>query len=265
MAFNTFREKLVLLFDRVKIKKSLVVTGPTTVDKLTSGWTFPTRVTLPLYGRVDIPCGNSTTSFIGCIGSGSVLGVGGIYLFRFSSESSGYNPGVIVRSDNSASAGLSVRSPGFIGFASGDAIDGGGDTGIRRDNAGILAQRNDTDAQESRLYATYTSATNYQRLSTKTIKEALTATAGATKTSTITIPAYSQLIGVTTRVTTALGTSNGTTGYQVGDGTDPDLWGAITGIANRCIRTVCYSKNYYLNSSRWKFRWHWCNRSMCIL
>ena len=94
-----------------------------------------------------------------------------------------------------------------------------------------LAQRDETNAQESRLYATYTSATDYQRLSTKTIKEALTATAGATKTSTITIPAYSQLIGVTTRVTTALGTTNGTTGYQVGDGTDPDLWGAITGTA----------------------------------
>jgi len=105
------------------------------------------------------------------------------------------------------------------------------DISLERESSYVLGQRYGTNAQESRIYATYTSATDYQRLSTKTIKEALTATAGATKTSTITIPAYSHLIGVTTRVTTALGTSNGTTGYQVGDGTDPDLWGAITGTA----------------------------------
>ena len=36
-------------------------------------------------------------------------------------------------------------------------------------------------------------------------------------------------MGVATKVTTALGTSNGTTGYQVGDGTDADRWGSITG------------------------------------
>ncbi len=34
---------------------------------------------------------------------------------------------------------------------------------------------------------------------------------------------------MTTKVTTGLGTSNGTTGYNVGDGTDADRWGAITG------------------------------------
>ena len=101
---------------------------------------------------------------------------------------------------------------------------------LARDAANTLAQRNSTNAQESRLYGTYTSATAYQRLSVKSIKEAVTAASGASVTTTISIPKYSQLIGVTTRVTTDIGNSNGTTGYTVGDGSDADLWGDITGI-----------------------------------
>lgn len=38
---------------------------------------------------------------------------------------------------------------------------------IARDAANTLAQRNGTNAQESRLYGTYTSSTNYERLSSK--------------------------------------------------------------------------------------------------
>jgi hypothetical protein len=103
---------------------------------------------------------------------------------------------------------------------------------ILRDAAGILAQRNDTAAQAFRLYGTWTDATNYQRLGVISAKQALTAASGATvATTTLSIPKYSHLIGVTTRVTTALGETNGTTGYTVGDGTDPDLWGAVTGVA----------------------------------
>lgn len=102
---------------------------------------------------------------------------------------------------------------------------------ITRDVANTLAQRNGTNAQESRLYGSYTSATAYQRLATKAIREAVTCAAGASVTTTISIPKYTHLIGVTTRVTTALGTTNSTTGYTVGDGTDADLWGAITGTA----------------------------------
>lgn len=81
------------------------------------------------------------------------------------------------------------------------------------------------------LYGKYASDTSYQRAKTSVKIQALTAATGATVKSTIVIPKYSYLIGVTTRVTTAIGTSNGTTGYQVGDGADSDLWGAITGTA----------------------------------
>lgn len=84
---------------------------------------------------------------------------------------------------------------------------------------------------ELRIYGSFASATAYQRLSTKTLREAVTAASGASVTTTISIPKFTHLIGVTTRVTTAIGTGNGTTGYQVGDGTDADLWGAITGTA----------------------------------
>lgn len=59
----------------------------------------------------------------------------------------------------------------------------------------------------------------------------VTAASGATVTASSLIPDGALLVGVATRVTTALGTSNGTTGYQVGDGSDADRWGAITGTA----------------------------------
>lgn len=39
------------------------------------------------------------------------------------------------------------------------------------------------------------------------------------------------MVGVTSRVTTALGVTGGTTGYQVGTGADPDRWGSKTGTA----------------------------------
>ncbi len=59
----------------------------------------------------------------------------------------------------------------------------------------------------------------------------VTAAVGATATATNLIPAKCSLIGIATRVTTQLGASTGTTGYAVGDGTDPNRWGDITGVA----------------------------------
>lgn len=59
----------------------------------------------------------------------------------------------------------------------------------------------------------------------------LTCASGASVTWANAIPAGSDVVGVVTRVTTAVGTTNGTTGYQVGDGSDTDLWGDITGVS----------------------------------
>lgn len=90
-----------------------------------------------------------------------------------------------------------------------------------------LELRNGTNAQESRVYGSYTSATNFQRLTIKTLRESSGALSGASYTTTIAIPAYAQLIGVTTRVTTEV---TGATSYDVGDGSDVDLWGAGIGV-----------------------------------
>jgi hypothetical protein len=103
------------------------------------------------------------------------------------------------------------------------------DTLLRRDAAGTIAQYNGTNAQESRLYGTFTSSTNFQRMTIKSVKQTLSALSGASATTTGTfIPDGAVVVGVTTRVGTAL---TGATGYTIGDGTDADRWGDITGTA----------------------------------
>ena len=93
----------------------------------------------------------------------------------------------------------------------------------------LVEQRHGTNAQESRLYGTYTTSTNYQRMTIKSVKQTLSALSGASATTTGTfIPDGAVVVGVTTRVSTAL---TGATGYQVGDGTDADRWGDINAFA----------------------------------
>lgn len=70
---------------------------------------------------------------------------------------------------------------------------------------------------------------NAQRTTVKTAMTLLSAVSGASVTATNLIPDGAFVVGVSTRVTTSLGTGGGTTGYQVGDGSDADRWGAITG------------------------------------
>jgi hypothetical protein len=111
-------------------------------------------------------------------------------------------------------------------------LDGAGNTGgsvaLINDASNILAQREGLQAQESRIYGSFASATNFQRLSIRTVREVSPTLSGASFTTTATIPAYAHLIGVTTRVNTAI---TGATSYSVGDGTDVDLWGATIPVA----------------------------------
>lgn len=58
----------------------------------------------------------------------------------------------------------------------------------------------------------------------------LTSVTGATATASNLIPAGGVVVAVTTRITTALGTSNGTTGYNIGEGVDADRWGAVSAV-----------------------------------
>jgi len=58
-----------------------------------------------------------------------------------------------------------MYNAGYIGFASSTVgLTSAPDLTLWRDAADVLAQRNGTNAQTSRLYGTYTDASNYRRL-----------------------------------------------------------------------------------------------------
>jgi hypothetical protein len=67
---------------------------------------------------------------------------------------------------------------------------------------------------------------NAQATNIKQATIVVTTTAAATVTATNLIPAGSMVVGVTCRNTTAVTGDAGFTGYNIGDGSDPDRWGA---------------------------------------
>jgi hypothetical protein len=115
-----------------------------------------------------------------------------------------------------------------FGFCASGGITTTPDTVLRRDAANTLALRNGANAQEQRVYGSFTATDNFQRMSIKTLRESSGALSGASYVTTIAIPAYANLIGVTTRVTTLI---TGATSYSVGDGSDVDLWGGTIAVA----------------------------------
>lgn len=124
------------------------------------------------------------------------------------------------------------RSGAEIGWSSNSSNAAGTpDLLLARDAAGTLAQRNGANAQITNIYGDYASASDYQRTAIKTVRTANASVSGATVTMSSAIPAGAFLLGVTTRVDAALGETNGTTGYAVGDGSDPNLWGDVSGVA----------------------------------
>lgn len=96
-----------------------------------------------------------------------------------------------------------------------------------READNLLAQRNGTAAQEYRPYGYYASATGYTAGVVKSATGAVTLAGATTATSNI-IPVGAFVIGVATTTTTTI---TGASGYQVGDGSDADRWGDITGTA----------------------------------
>jgi hypothetical protein len=127
---------------------------------------------------------------------------------------------------------VGVRDTGTFDFWSGVAASPSVvDLRLFRDAAGTLAQRNGTSAQKTNIYDTFTSSTDYHRVTIATARATLTNVSGASVTATGLIPAGAVVMGVTSKVTTALGTANGTTGYKIGTAADDDRWGAITGTA----------------------------------
>jgi parallel beta-helix repeat protein len=76
----------------------------------------------------------------------------------------------------------------------------------------------------------YGAVNNFQRSAWRQVKATFTAPTGASLTATNLIPDGALLLGVTARTNLALGATAGLTGYTVGDGSDPDLWGAVTSV-----------------------------------
>ena len=58
---------------------------------------------------------------------------------------------------------LNIRDSTVLGWASSGGDTANIDTGLQRDAAGVIAQRNTTNAQTFRVYNTYTDASNYER------------------------------------------------------------------------------------------------------
>lgn len=67
--------------------------------------------------------------------------------------------------DTGLNSGLIVEASNIIGFTSSSLSNSSADVKLNRDGAGILAQRNSTNAQSHRVYGTYTDSSNYTRLS----------------------------------------------------------------------------------------------------
>jgi hypothetical protein len=244
--FPGFQKRLTQWFGRVRIDAGK--TGQSTdaalivnQDPLNTGNLLDLQVSGVSKFKVDksgvIYAKNNYSTSSGVLfgdpeGNGSkFFGFANATVYRFTENTSGQYNQVTIRCDrNNGNSGVNIASDGAFSINTGTtSTDAPAGTILRSDATGVFAQRNGTNVQESRIYATYTSATNYQRLSTKTILQSVTVASGTTVTTTISIPKFSHLIGVTTRVTTLL--SGTLTGYSVGDGTDPDLWGAITGTA----------------------------------
>jgi hypothetical protein len=114
-----------------------------------------------------------------------------------------------------------------LGWAS--ALNGTSTVIIGPDGSDTLALRRTTNAQTFNIYGTYASASSYQRLAIRTKAVTLSALSGASvATTTGLIPDGAVLVGLTTRVSTAI---TGATGYDIGDGSDADRWGANVDIA----------------------------------
>lgn len=99
----------------------------------------------------------------------------------------------------------------------------------------LLGATPPTDDTTSALQVAGTIATKSATgagMNIKTATTLLSAVSGATVTATNLIPATAFLLGVSTRITTALGTGGGTTGYQVGDGTDADRFGVAAAVTS---------------------------------
>lgn len=143
--------------------------------------------------------------------------------FAYSTSGFGGTPKIAIKTIT-----LQLSNESSIAFSASSNANGTVDTIITRDAANTLAQRNGTNAQVTRVYDTYTSATDYHRLAIATARATATAMSGATVTLTNIIPAGAVVVGVTCKVTTAI---TGATSFDIGTATDVDRFGAAIAVA----------------------------------
>ncbi len=140
------------------------------------------------------------------------------------------NTGVGSLAGNTITTGSTCTFLGYNADAASNALTNATALGA---NALVVASSYAVIGESSHcsLAGTHVSTTEYQHQAIKFATATLASVNGATVTSTGLIPAKAFVVGVTTRVSVALGTGSGTTGYTVGDGSDADRWGAVTGTA----------------------------------
>jgi hypothetical protein len=180
------------------------------------------RLTVSKAGAV-VSASTVTGTEIFCGANGSISGKNGFPVLYYQNVEA-------VAFLSNAGNGLLLKSDLCYGFGNGTPTGSSAyDVKMFRDAAATWALRDGTNNQEMRCYGTHTSSTNFQRMTIRSVKQTLSALSGASATTTGTfIPDGAVVVGVTTRVGTAL---TGATGYTIGDGTDADRWGDITGTA----------------------------------
>lgn len=103
---------------------------------------------------------------------------------------------------------MTVSADGAFRFSSGSLSVSSPDVIIRRDAAGILAQRNSTNAQTFRVYNTYTDASNYERGVFDWATTANTLTIGTQNAGTGTTRNFQVVIGGVSRLDYGISNAN---------------------------------------------------------
>jgi hypothetical protein len=191
-------------------------------ETITANWTFS--------GQIRASDGSAAApgyAFSGATNQG-MYREGGAIIF-----SSGGSPMFSLNYNDTGE--VSTVAAGRFAWSSTSSPTGSPDLTLYRDAADTRAQRRGTNAQESRLYSRYDDATNYHRACIKSAVGTASAVSGASVTLSGLIPDGALVLGVTTEIVTALGATNSTTGYTVGDGADADRWGVVAAITQGTV------------------------------
>lgn len=137
--------------------------------------------------------------------------------------------------------GINIASGSSLGWGSSGVTSV--DVSLSRGAANTLDQKNGTNAQTYRYFG-YTSGSRSTFESIASVTTAVTLSGASTSTGNV-IPAGATVVDVATSTTTTI---TGASGYTVGDGSDVDRYGDITGTA---VGTNSGSTNYTADPRWW--------------